>query len=178
MDPQIQSLRFWHDLITIYALLLGIEGPVLLWVGTFLDRPRRERLLALIPVVAFGWGAWSAKVINDEQINATSALIWGRAHHPSFPVTVDAAAAVESATRTGWAFGAVATLLLIGGWVLVLRWSRGKGLPVWPRAWRWRPDTSQGMRAISPDGQPTPVASTLDDDADEGIEITVERMDD
>lgn len=177
MDPQLQSLRFWHDLITIYALLLSIEGPVLLWVGTYRERPWRERWLAFVPVLAFGWGAWSAKLVNDQAINAASALLWGREHYPTFPVTVDAGAAVEAATRTGWIFGAVATLLLIGGWVLMLRWSRGKGLPA------WRPRRSEGPAGFEqPPGQAIPLASalpitgTLDDADDEGIEITVEPL--
>lgn len=172
MDPQLQSLRFWHDLILIDALLLGIEAPVLLFVGTLLNRLRIERALALLPALAFGWGAWSAKLINDQLIHADSALQWGYAHFPALPVTVDAAAAVASATRTGWAVGAVTTLLLIGGWVLVLRWSRGKGLP------SWRPVATRPPRAGRATGSGrAPVTSALDETADEGLEITVESMD-
>ena len=184
MDPQIQSLRFWHDLIAIYALLLGAEGPVLLWVGTFLQRPRHERALAFVPVLAFCWGAWSAKLINDQQVNATSALVWGRAHYPMFPVSVDATAAVASAARTGWVFGAVATLLLIGGWALVLQWAHGKGLPAWPRPHRiFGAPTGSPMRLSVPSvgRQAAPVAnaSAADDEGeDEGLEITIERLDD
>lgn len=170
MDPQLQALRFWHDLILIYALLLGIEAPVLLWMGTQRDRPLIERALALLPALAFGWGAWSAKLVNDQVDHATSALRWQYAHYPTFPATVNAAAAVEAATRTGWAFGVAATLLLIGGWVLVLRWSRGKGLPSWHRA---------PLPRQTPDAPPhhsAPVTAALDDTADEGIEITVEPI--
>jgi hypothetical protein len=174
MDPQIQALRFWHDLITFDALLLGMEGPVLLWISTFLDRPRAERALSLVPVLAFAWGAWSAKLINDEAVNATSALRWGHAHYPTFPVTVDAAAAVQSATRTGWTAGVIAALLLIGGWLLVLRWSRGEGLP----HWRIPPARSRGTATVPPAHQPVPITGMLDDESNEGIEITVEYMDD
>lgn len=175
MDPQLQALRFWHDLILIDALLLGIESPVLLFVGTLLNRPRRERALALLPAPAFGWGAWSAKLINDQQVNAASALQWGRAHYPTFPVTVDATAAVASATRTGWAFGAATTLLLIAGWILALRWSRGKGLPSWKQADPRRPRTGRLVTSGSPRSMRP--GDALDETADEGLEITVEPMD-
>lgn len=175
MDPQIQSLRFWHDLITIDALLLGAEGPVLLWIGTFLDRPRRERVLALVPALAFGWGAWSAKLINDALVHAASLIAWSHANYPTFPVSVDTAPAVASATRTGWIFGVVTALLLIGGWALVLRWSRGKGLPAWGEVFPRRPRASQAALHL-PAPASTPVTGALDDDTDEGIEITIERM--
>lgn len=172
MDPQLQSLRFWHDLMYLDALLLGIEAPVLMFVGTLFGRPRIERALVLLPALGFGWGAWSAKLINDQLVNATSALQWGRAHYPTFPVTVDAAAAVESATRTGWAFGAATTLLLIGGWALVLRWSREQGPLDWVQDIRHRARTERTTGTGS-----VPVSGALDNTADEGIEITVERMD-
>ncbi len=172
MDPQLQSLRFWHDLILIDALLLGIEAPVLLFAGTLLNRPRIERALALVPALAFGWGAWSAKLINDQQVHAASALRWGYAHYPTVPVTVDAAAAVEAATRIGWAFGAATTLLLIGGWAVALRWSRGKGLPAWKQSIPRRHPPSQ---TTAPGG--ALVTGSLDETADEGLEITVEPMD-
>ena len=176
MDPQLQSLRLWHDLVAIYALLLGIEGPVLLWVGTYQERPWRERWQAFVPVLAFGWGAWSAKLINDQAINAAGALQWGHEHYPMFPVTVDAGAAVESATRTGWIFGAVATLLLIGGWVLVLRWSRGRGLPAWSPRRSSRLGSAGRPPATTRARQPTTGSGTFTGDADEGIEITVEPL--
>lgn len=184
MDPQLQTLRFWHDLITVYALLLGVEGPVLLWVGTFLERPRRERALSLVPVLGFAWGAWSAKLINDAQVHAASLISWSLAHYPTFPVPAsDTTAAVESATRTGWLFGAVATLLLIAGWALVLRWSRGQGLPALvPRlssrsdSLGYPSDRTAGAPSTTPVRQPTIATGALDDNADEGIEITVEPL--
>lgn len=189
MDPQLQTLRFWHDLITIYALLLGIEGPVLLWVGTYRERPWRERWLVFVPVLAFGWGAWSAKLINDAQVHAASLVSWSLAHYPSFPVPAgDTAAAAESATRTGRTFGVVATLLLFGGWVLVLRWSRemrGTRSPRRSREAREEvtssdrtPNVPQPARHSDPQAvrPSTLVTGTLDDDADEGIEITVEPL--
>ncbi len=172
MDPQLQSLRFWHDLILIDALLLGIEAPVLLFAGTLLNRPRIERALALVPALAFGWGAWSAKLINDQQVHAASALQWGYAHYPTVPVTVDAAAAVEAATRTGLAFGAATTLLLIGGWALVLRWSRGKGLPSLKQKISRPPRSGRTARPAG-----APITGALDETFDEGLEITVEPMD-
>lgn len=170
MDPQLQALDFWHNLIVVYALLMGIEAPALLFVATLMGRPRRELLPALAPAAVFVWALWSAKLIGDEYANAASALQWGIAHYPTFHVNVDADAAVDAAARTGWTVGIVTTLVLIGGWALVLRWSRGQGLP----------GLSELLSRL-PRPRPTPVAelpaSDPEDAGEDDVEIVVERLD-
>jgi hypothetical protein len=166
MDPQLQALRFWHDVIFVYALLMGIAAPALVFLATLMGRPRRELLLALVPAVAFAWGMWSAKLIADQYTNAVRAWQVGLAHYPALRVMVDADTAVDSAARTGWNVGIVVTLVLIGAWLLVLRWSAGKGLPSSPRLPRPRSEPSREQ-----------LPSPLDNANEDSIEIVVERMD-
>ena len=171
MDPQLQALRYWHDLLFLYAMLMGIEAPALVFIATLMGRPRREELLALVPALVFAWALWSAKLIGDEYANAASAMQWVIAHYPHFPVTVDADAAVNAAVRTGWNVGIVTTLVLIGGWALVLRWSRGLGLPNLP-----------GVLSRLTRPRPTPAAEPVAADLDEAredddVEMVVEHMD-
>jgi hypothetical protein len=170
MDPQLQALRYWHDLLFLYAMLMGAEAPALLFVATLRDRPRRELVVVLLPALVFVWAMWSAKLIGDEYTNAASALQWAFAHNPYVVVTVDADAVVNAAARTGWNVGIVTTLVLIGGWALMLRWSRGLGLP-----------NLSGILSRLTRPRPTPVAehpvSNPNQAGEEDVEIVVERMD-
>jgi hypothetical protein len=176
IDALLAPLLTWRDILLVYAALLGLEAPTLLWLALWWHRPRWEWIAALAPAVGFAWTLRTARELGDVATSWHTYAVFAAAHYgpeylPNFHAQnmSDIQAAVASAQTVGWSACAVTLALLIFGWMLVVRWQA--------RAGRF----PEAVPAVAADttGEPStvPVATTPDEVPDGELEITVEPLD-
>ena len=145
LETVLYPLLVWQQIILLYAVMLGLEGPALLLAAYRYRRPRGERLLAIVPVAACCALLLVARALRDTYAFWLQYGWWQVAHYtfpPGFPrVTLaqtadDAARSAKGAAPLGIALAALTAALLMGGWALVVRWQA--------------PPASQAPRAATP----------------------------
>jgi hypothetical protein len=176
IDSLLAPVLTWRDILLVYAALLGLEAPALLWLALWWGRPQWEWIAALASAVGFAWTLRTARELGDIAAWWHTYAVFAAAHYgpeylPNFHAqnTSDIQAAVASAQTQGRTACAVTAALLIFGWVLVVHWQAQSG----PAA------EAAPTVAAETTGEPTtvPVATTLDEAPDGELEITVEPLD-
>lgn len=146
IESLLQPLLIWRQIILLYALLLGLEGPALLLAAFRYRRPRMERLVVLAPVAVFCALLIVARALSDTYAYWSTYAVWEVAHTPgNLLITMlsetarDASPSVHGATQLGIGLAVLTAALLVGGWTLVIRWQasslpRSKRSPTAPTA--------------------------------------------
>lgn len=146
IEALLLPLLIWRQIILLYALMLGLEGPALLLAASRYKRPRVERLLALAPVAVFCALLAVARALADTYAYWVGYTAWEEATYPpgSWPAMLaqtarDAAPSAHGVTPLGIGLAVLTAALLIGGWALVIRWQappppRPKAAPAVPAA--------------------------------------------
>jgi hypothetical protein len=124
------SLDFWYRLLVAYAIVLGVEAPLLLFVASLRRRPWYEQALALLPAGGFGLGLYLARNVLAALANWQSYVAFQETHYsPEYwrafatDQRADLQAVITSAQWQAWMMGALTLAMLMGGWVLLLRWA-------------------------------------------------------
>jgi hypothetical protein len=122
--PLLAPLVVWHRTVLVYAVLLALEGALLVFVTQLRRRPVFEQLLALAPIAAFLWVAYIARDIQATYLNWYTFVSWVMDHYP--PVFAQYAydgldAAVAGVQRTGWIVFVVTLSMGELGWALLLQ---------------------------------------------------------
>jgi hypothetical protein len=179
MDALSATLVSWHRILLAYAILMGLERPMLLLVAHYKRRPWYEQILAAAPTLAFFGLATAARSVQDTYDYWQSYMRFQVVYNPpefAQHAYEDMSRAVADVTRLGWTLYALTVALLIVGWIFLLRWlplyqqaAAAKGLAasaqdVWSR-WRLHLQRAAGIQA-------QPVTA----DSDE-LEITIESID-
>jgi hypothetical protein len=122
--PALSPLVVWHRTVLVYAVLLALEGALLVLVTQLRRRPVFEQLLALAPVAAFLWVAFIARDMRATYLDWYTFVTWVTAHYP--PAFVQHAydgldEAVAGVQRTGWIVFVLTLSMGELGWALVLQ---------------------------------------------------------
>lgn len=123
------SFDYWRRLLLVYAIIMGVEAPLLLFVASLRRRPWREQALALLPACCFALGFYLVRSA-DVALDAWQSYVTFQ--HVQYPPDywanftqeqrLDLQALVDSAQQYATAMGALTLVLLMGGWLLLLRW--------------------------------------------------------
>ncbi|HEY7834383.1 MAG TPA: hypothetical protein VIG30_12480 [Ktedonobacterales bacterium] len=129
VETVLLPLLIWRQIILLYALLLGLEGPALLLAAVRYRRPRVERLAAVVPVAAFCALLVVARALFDTYTYWHTYAAWEVVNYPSrYWATMlnqtaqDAAPSVSGVQSLGIVLAVLTAALLAGGWALVIRW--------------------------------------------------------
>ena len=129
MNLLLVSLDYWRHLLVAYAIVLGVEAPLLLFVASVRHRPWHERALALLPAGGFALGLYLARSADAALAYWQSYIAFQEAHYPpAYWATfarerrVDMQALVDSTQQQAVAMGVLALALLLGGWALLVYW--------------------------------------------------------
>lgn len=168
----MDTLLFWHGVLVECGVALGIEAALLLGQAVLAQRPRVERLAALLPaagnMLAFTLArnvqasadAWQRSIAF--QIAHYDSRYWSSFNRDNAQVLADAVAAAQ---RSGIALLLLSEVLLFFGAFCILAWLR-------PPAWLKRL-TGRRAPVASPQAQ---VAATDVAADDETLEIHVEPL--
>jgi len=169
----MDTLLFWHGVLVECGVALGIEAALLLGLAVLAQRPRLERLAALLPaagnMLAFTL-ARSVQASADEwqryiafQFAHYDPRYWSTFNRDNAQVLVDAVAAAQ---RSGIALLLLTEVLLLLGAFCILAWL---GKLDWLARLVWR-------RAHATPSQAQVVATDVPADDDESLEIWVESL--
>ena len=169
----MDTLLFWHGVLVECGVALRIEAALLLGLAVLAQRPRVERLAALLPaagnMLAFTL-ARSVQASADEwqryiafQFAHYDPRYWSTFNRDNAQVLVDAVAAAQ---RSGIALLLLTEVLLLLGAVGILAWL-GK------LDWLAR---LAGRRVHATPPQAQVVATDVPADDDESLEIWVESL--
>lgn len=129
MDAELGSLDYWQRLLIAYAVVLCVEAPILLFVAALRRRPWYEHALALLPVGGVALGLYLARSARTLLADWQSHVAFQQAHYPPTYWATFASeqrselqALVDSVQQQAVAMGGLTLVLLIGGWMLLLRW--------------------------------------------------------
>ena len=176
IERLLLPLLLWRQVILLFALLLGLEGLALLLAAVRYRRPRRERLVVVVPVAAFCALLVVARALLDTYTYWQAYTVWEIEHYPGSVLvtlldqtTQDAAPSAQGATPLGIELAVLTAVLLAGGWALVIRWQA----PPPPRA-----KHGEATVAAAPAGAPDesleiavgPITGPLGDEAGEEAE--------
>ena len=163
------SLDFWYRLLVAYAIVLGVEAPLLLFVASLRRRPWYEQALAILPAGGFGLGLYLARNVLVALANWQSYVAFQETHYsPEYwrafaaDQRTDMQALVTTAQWQAWMMGALTLAMLMGGWVLLLRCT--------PSSRRIAP---LAPIAMHPPGE---VIATAPDEGEGTLEITIEPI--
>jgi len=122
------SPDFLQRLLITCAIVLGVEAPILLFVASLRRRPWFEQALALVPTAGFGLGLYWARQARDALAAIQSYLAFTRYPYAEWPTFAqhhgaEAQALVASMQQQAVSLGGLTLLLLLGGWVLLMRWA-------------------------------------------------------
>lgn len=169
MYALLDSLDSWYRLLVAYAIVLGVEAPLLLFVAWLRRRPWYEQALALLPAGGFALGMYLARSAHAaltywQSYIAFQEINYSPEYWPTFArdQRADLQALVTSAQGQAWIMGALTLALLIGGWVLLLRWVPNP-----------RRDAPSAPVATHPPGE---VIATETNEEPGTLEITVEPI--
>jgi hypothetical protein len=169
----MDTLLLWHSVLVECGVALGIEAALLLGLAVLAQRPRMERLAALLPaagnMLAFTL-ARNVQASADEwqrsiafQIAHYDPRYWSNFNRDNAQVLVDA---VVAAQRRGIALLLLSEVLLIFGAFCILAWLR-------PPAWLKR---LAGRHTHGAAPQAQAVATDVAADDDETLEIHYEPL--
>lgn len=165
IETLLLPLLIWRQIILLYALMLGLEGPALLLAAYRYKRPRIERLVVVVPVAAFCALLVVARALADTYAFWVGYTAWEEATYPPafWPAMLnqtaqDTAQSAHAVTPLGVSLAVLTAALLVGGWALVIRW-QAPPLP--------RPKRASAAAAA-------PATATMED-AD-NLQITVEPI--
>jgi hypothetical protein len=172
-ERRMDTLLFWHGVLVECGVALGIEAALLLGLAVLAQRPRVERLAALLPaagnILAFTL-ARNVQVSADEwqryisfQIAHYDPRYWSSFNRDNAQVLVDA---VIAAQRSGIAMLLLSEVLLFFGAFCILAWLR-------PPAWLKR---LAGRHTYPGSPQAQVAATDVPADDDESLEIWVESL--
>ena len=121
LDP----IDFWQRMLVVYAIVLGVEAPILLFVSSLRRRRWYVQALAILPAVGFGVALYLAR-----QASASLAYVtFQQAHYPprywptfAWDQAAETQALVDNLHHQVMAMGGVTLVLLLGGGLLLLRW--------------------------------------------------------
>jgi hypothetical protein len=161
------SPDYLERLLIAYALVLGVEAPILLFVASLRRRPWYEQAFALVPLAGFGLGFYWVRHARDTLAAIQSYLAFIRYPYAQWPTfaqhhSAEAQALVATMQRQAVALGGLTLVLLLSGWVLLMRWA---ALP--PPQYTSHAHDEPVPRSDSEPGK---------DDEQGSLEITVERM--
>lgn len=129
MSSQLAPFIFWGQLMFGYALLMGVEAPILLFITHYQQRPWYRQLLALTPSIAFMWTWNAARNAHDTYLYWLSYLHFQAARYPATFVPAFARdtateihASVLEVIRQGRISVALMAAMLVFGWALLVRW--------------------------------------------------------
>jgi hypothetical protein len=122
------SPDYLQRLLIAYAIVLGAEAPVLVFVASMRRRPWYEQALALVPVTGFVLGFYWARQARDTLTAIQSYLAVTQYPYAQWPTFVqnhsaEAQALVVSMQQHAMGLGGLTLVLLLGGWVLLMRWA-------------------------------------------------------
>ena len=169
----MDTLLFWHGVLVECGVALGIEAALLLGQAVLAQRPRVERLAALLPaagnMLAFTLArnvqasadAWQRYLAF--QIAHYDSRYWSSFNRDNAQVLADAVAAAQ---RSGIALLLLSEVLLFFGAFCILAWLR-------PSVWLKR---LTGRRAPVSSPQAQVAATVIAADDDETLEIHVEPL--
>jgi hypothetical protein len=169
----MDTLLLWHSVLVECGVALGIEAALLLGLAVLAQRPRVERLAALLPaagnMLAFTL-ARNVQASADEwqrsiafQIAHYDPRYWSSFNRDNAQVLVDA---IDAAQRSGIAMLLLSEVLLFFGAFCLLAWLR-------PPAWLKR---LTGRRAPVASPQAQVAATDVPADDDESLEIHYESL--
>ena len=169
----MDTLLFWHGVLVECGVALGIEAALLLGLAVLAQRPRVERLAALLPaagnMLAFTF-ARNVQASADEwqryitfQFAHYDPRYWSSFNRDNAQVLVDAVAAAQ---RSGIAMLLLSEVLLFFGAFCILAWLR-------PPAWLKRL-AGRHTHGAAPQAQTAATDVAADDD--ESLEIWVESL--
>jgi hypothetical protein len=142
MEQRLAPLAAGHALLLGYAILAGVEGPLLVALAVLKRRPAFERLLAAAPILVCFWAFTDARAIWTSYLYWRGELTFLASNPVRYlpqPVAADMAPAVEQAAQLGWELSAATAVALTLGWALLLRW--------FPRPARTRTSGRKGAAA-------------------------------
>lgn len=129
MAAPLAALGSWYHLLLGYAIVLGVEAPLLLFVATLRRRPCYEQALALLPAGGFALGLYLARgahlALTEWQRCVTSQIVYCS---PEYGASIgrepqaDLQALVASVQHQAVALGALTFVLVMGALALGLYW--------------------------------------------------------
>ena len=129
MHMLLISFDYWRRLLLVYTIIMGVEAPLLLFVAALRRRPWREHALALLPAGGFGVGLYLVRSADVVLAAWQSYVTFQQVHYPlTYWSTFapewqsDLQTLVDSIQQQAVATGALTLVLLMGGWLLLLRW--------------------------------------------------------
>ncbi len=119
---------YLQRLLVTYAIVLGAEAPILLFVASMRRRPWYEQVLALVPTAGFMLGLYWARQARDALAAIQSYMAFIQYPYAEWPTfaqnhSAEAQALVSSMQHQVVAMGGLTLVLLLGGWVLLMRWA-------------------------------------------------------
>jgi hypothetical protein len=173
-ERRMDTLLFWHGVLVECGVALGIESALLLGLAVLTQRPRVERLAALLPaagnMLAFTL-ARNVQASADEwqrssafQFAHYDSAYWRTFNRDNAQVLADA---VVAAQRSGTALLLLAEALLFFGAFCILAWLR-------PPAWLTRL-AGHRVHGAPPQAQAA-VATDVAADDDDTLEMWVESL--
>lgn len=130
-------------------------------------RPWYEQALALVPVAGFVLGFYWVRQARDTLTDIQSYLAFTQYPYAQWPTfaqnhSAEAQALVTSMQQHALALGGLALVVLLGGWVLLMRWAT---MP--PPQYAARATQGAGQLSISEPGA---------DDEEGSLEVTIESI--
>ena len=173
-DALLAQIDLWRDTLLVYAALLGVEAPALLWLAITGGRRWPDWLLALVPAAGNAYVLRAARDLTDLSASWHSYLFFQVTHYdpaylPAFTAenVGELQAVMPSMATQGWECAALTAALLTLGWALLLRWRSHAKLALSP------PVSVPPADATAP----TAAASSPPSDGEAGeLEITVEPL--